>query len=202
MVKPYNIIQVIAFGYLCLVAVGCSSAPYRYSFSLMESQNEKMSFEDDNVRFRFVPSSENIQVSIKNKTDHEMNLVRDKAEYIDPSGKSRPLHYGYDYVQEVLNFDVENRRFAIPLRIDPGTEVNGYVWINTWPDVRIGEGPSTTPITSSRINNLKEPFFPRHSFEGRGEDLKGSTFNLVLPIDFGGYGRSYTFTFVINDVIK
>jgi hypothetical protein len=46
-----------------------------------------------------------------------------------------------------------------------------------------------------------EPFFPRYSFEGRGEELKDSTFNLTLPIDFGGYISNYTFTFMINDVV-
>lgn len=201
MFKSITII-IIAFVYLCMITVGCSSVPYRYSFSLTEPLNETMSFEDENIQFGFVPSSENIQVSIKNKTDHEINLVREKAEYIDPSGKSHMVHYGYDYVQEVLNFENGNRRFANPMRIGPGTEINGYVWINTWPDSRMGEGASTTPITSSRINNLKEPLFPRHSFEGRDEDLKGSTFNLVLPIDFGGYVQNYNFTFMINDVLK
>jgi hypothetical protein len=47
-----------------------------------------------------------------------------------------------------------------------------------------------------------EPILPRYSFEGRGEDLKDSTFNLILPIDFGGYISHYTFTFMINDVIE
>ena len=46
-----------------------------------------------------------------------------------------------------------------------------------------------------------EPFFPRFSFEGEGEDLKGSTFNLVLPIDFDGQISNYTFTFLIDDVV-
>jgi hypothetical protein len=47
-----------------------------------------------------------------------------------------------------------------------------------------------------------EPFFPRFSFEGEGEELKGSTFSLVLPIDFDGLISNYTFTFLINDVVE
>ena len=46
-----------------------------------------MSVVDRDVEFRFVPSSENIQVSIKNKTDHGIILMRDKAEYIDYYGQ-------------------------------------------------------------------------------------------------------------------
>jgi hypothetical protein len=209
MLKPLNIKQAIVFGYLCLIIAGCSYTPYRYSFSLIEPQNETrqndvvgqaMSFEDENVQFRFIPSSENIRVSIKNKTDHEINLVRDNAEYIDYLGESRRVHYGYDYVQEVRNYEYNNL-YVPPMKIESDSEIAGYVWINNWPDAHIGQGPGTTPISSPNIINRKEPFFPRYSFEGRGEDLKDATFNLILPIDFGEYTRNYTFTFMINDVL-
>jgi hypothetical protein len=201
MLKPLNIKQAIAFGYLCLIIAGCSYAPYRYSFSLIEPQNETMSFEDDDVQFKFIPSSENIRVTIKNKTDHEINLVRGNAEYIDYLGESHRIHYSNDYVQEVKGFDVDNDLYVSPMRIDPGSEIIGYVWINNWPDFRLGQGPGIEPIDEYNVYYLMEPLFPRYSFEGRGEDLKDSTFNLILPIDFGGYTRNYTFTFMINDVL-
>jgi hypothetical protein len=159
-----------------------------------------MNFEDSNVQFRFVPSAENIWVAIRNKTDHDINLVGDNAEYIDSLGESHRVHYGYDYVQEVRNFE-DNDLNVPPMRIDPGSEITGYVWINNWPDFRGGQGPSIEPTESYRIYYLMEPFFPRYSFEGRGEELKDSTFNLVLPIHFGGYISNYTFTFMINDVV-
>ena len=185
---------------LCLVFVGCSYTPNRYSFSLIEPQNDTLSFVDSDVEFRFVPSSENIHVTIKNKTDHEIYLVRDKAEYIDYSGESHRIHYGYDYVQEVTNF--AGGLFAPSLRIEPNSETTGYVWINNWPDAHIGQGPGNDPIVESNIINRMESFFPRYSFEGSIEDLKSSTFNLILPIDFGEYARDYTFTFKIDDVIE
>ncbi len=201
MYKLYKTIRKIALGCLCLVFVGCSYTPYRYSFSLVEPQSETMNFEDDNVEFRFVPSAENIWVAIKNKTDHDINLVRGNAEYIDPLGESGRVHYGYDYEQEVRNFE-GNNMYVPPMRIDHGSEIIGYVWINNWPDAHIGQGPGNEPISSPNIINRMEPHFPRFSFEGRGEDLKNSTFSLVLPIDFGGYISNYTFTFMINDVIE
>ena len=212
MCKLYENIRIIALGCLCLVFVGCSSyAPYRYSFSLIEPQNENlqndvveqaMSFEDSKVGFRFVPSSENISVSIKNKTGHEINVVRDKAEYIDSAGKSHRVHYGSDYVQEVTSFAVNTSTIVPLLRIDPNSEITGYVWINNWPDFHLGQGPGNDPISTPNIHNRMEPFFPRFSFEGEGEALKGSTFSLVLPIDFDGLISNYTFTFLINDVVE
>ena len=212
MCKLYENIRIIALGCLCLVFVGCSSyAPYRYSFSLIEPQNENlqndvveqaMSFEDSKVGFRFVPSSESIRVSIKNKSDHEINVVRDKAEYIDSAGKSHRVHYGSDYVQEVTSFAVNTSTIVPLLRIDPNSEITGYVWINNWPDFHLGQGPGNDPISTPNIHNRMEPFFPRFSFEGEGEELKGSTFSLVLPIDFDGLISNYTFTFLINDVVE
>ncbi len=183
---------------LCLIFVGCSYAPHRYSFSLLESQNETMSFVDSDVEFRFVPSSENIQVSIKNKTDHGITIVRDMAEYIDPLGKSSMVHYGYDYVDEVLDYEIEYRSYVNPLRIKPGTEITGYVWINNCPNFLIGRG--TVLISTYNIVNDMTPLLPRYSFEGSVKELKGLTFNLILPIDFGEYVRDYTFTFMIDDV--
>ena len=183
---------------LCLIFVGCSYTPHHYSFSLIESQNKTMSFEDENVQFKFAPSAENIRITIKNKTDHAISLVRDNAKYIDFSGESRGIHYGYDYVEEVRNF--RNNRYVAPMKIVPVSEITGYAWINIWPDFCIGE--DRTSLTGAQINYLKEPFFPRYSFEGNVKELKGLTFNLVLPIDFGEYVRDYTFTFTIDDVIE
>ena len=212
MCKLYENIRIIALGCLCLVFVGCSSyAPYRYSFSLIEPQNENrqndvveqaMSFEDSKVGFRFVPSSESIRVSIKNKSDHEINVVRDKAEYIDSAGKSHRVHYGSDYVQEVTGFAVNTSTIVPLLRIDPNSEITGYVWINNWPDFHLGQGPGNDPISTPNIHNRMEPFFPRFSFEGEGKELKDSTFRLVLPIDDDGLISNYTFTFLINDVVE
>jgi hypothetical protein len=195
MFKSFNIKQTMAFGFLCLIVVGCLSyTPYRYSFSLIEPHNETMSFVDSDVEFRFVPSSENIHVVIKNKTDHEIKLVRKSAKYIDYSGESHRIHYGLDYTQEVIDFAETNDLFVPPLKIDPDSEITGYIWINIWPDYCLGNGRMP-------INYLMEPFFPRYSFEGSVIDLKSSTFNLILPIDFGEYVHNYTFTFKIDDVL-
>ncbi len=199
MYKLYKTIRKIALGCLCLVFVGCSYTPYRYSFSLVEPQSEMMNFEDNNVQFRFVPSAENIWVAIKNKTDHDIYLVRDNTEYIDYFDESHRIHYGYDYVQEVTNFE-GNGLYVPPMRIDQGSEISGHVWLNIWPDFNLGQDRHT--IAAHQINYLLEPFFPRYSFEGSVEDLKSSTFNLILPIDFGEYVHDYTFTFKIDDVLE
>ncbi|MDR4497460.1 MAG: hypothetical protein MRK02_05990 [Candidatus Scalindua sp.] len=181
-----------------LVFVSCTTKPYRYDFSLVEPYNETLIFEDCFVKFQFVPSPGRIQVVIKNTTDHDINLVREEAKYVDPAGVPHRIHYGYSYVQEVRSYEL-NHLYVSPVRIDPDTEIAGFVWLNNWPELSAGYYDRTS-IQESKLSYLMEPLFPRNSFEGKGEDLKGTAFKLFLPIDFGGYVTRYTFIFRINDV--
>ena len=199
MYKLFKTRRKIVLGGLCLVFAGCSLTPYRYNFSLIEPQNEEMSFEDENIKFKFVPSSENIKMTINNKTDHKIDFVRDKAEYIDFSGKSHNVHYGNDYVQEAANYE-KNNMYVPVIKIDQDSDVTGNVWINIWPKYNIAQGRHA--ITMDEIHYLREPLFPRNISDGDIKDLKGSTFYLILPIDFGDNIRNYKFTFMINDVVE
>lgn len=157
-----------------------------------------MGFEDSEIGFRFFPSHEKIQVTIANKTDKKIHLVRDESEYIDHTGKTRRMHYGYDYVQEVRNFNQNGHSYVSPMRIDPKSEVSGSLWINNWPDFCVGEDRYS--LSSQRIDYLMEPFFPKNKYQGSGDELKDTTFTLILPIDFDGYITHYSFHFRIDDV--
>ncbi len=193
-----NINYLIILGSLCLIFSGCQYAPYRYSFSLVKPESEALGFEDSNVLIRFLPSPEKIWVSIRNKTDHEINLIRDKAEFIDHLGESSSVVYGHNFVSEIKLY-VDNRMYVPPMRIDPGSEITGNVWINIWLDYSMMRGRRAV---ISEIDYYMQPFFPRNSHEGRGEELKDSTFKLILPIDLDGSISNYMFTFMINDVIE
>ena len=207
MYKIVNINYLIVIGSLCLIFSGCKYAPYRYSFLLVEPESETrqndvvgqaLNFEDDNVQFRFEPSPENIWVAIRNKTDHEINLVRDKAEFINHLGESNRVVYGHNFVSETRLF-VSNNMHATSRRIDPGSEITGYAWINIGRELSMMSGRSDK---LPDIHYSMRPILPRYSFEGRGEELKDSTFSLILPIDFGGHISNYMFTFMINDVVE
>ena len=202
MYKIINIKYLIILGSLCLIFSGCKYAPYRYSFSLVEPESETLNFEDSNIQFRFLPSPEKIWVAIRNKTDHEINLVRDKAEFINHLGESHTVLYGYSgyNFEDVIRLFADNNRYISPMRIDPGSEITGHVWINTYLDIVTMQ--DWRRVQSSDIYHSMQPFFPRYSFDGRGEDLKDSTFKLILPIDFDGHISNYMFTFMINDVVE
>ncbi len=200
MYKIVSINYLIVLGSLCLIFSSCKYAPYRYSFSLVEPESETLNFEDSNVHFRFVPYPENIWIAIRNKTDHKINLVRDKAEFINHLGESSRVVYGHNFVSEISLY-ADNRMYVPPMRIDPGSEITGNVWINIWLDYSMMRGRRAR-ANISEIDYYMQPFFPRYSFEGRGEDLKDSTFKLILPIDFDGHISNYKFTFMINDVVE
>jgi hypothetical protein len=57
-------------------------------------------------------------------------------------------------------------------------------------------------VTSSDIVYSMHPFFPRNRNDGSGEELKGSTFRLIIPVDIDGSISNYIFTFMIKDVIE
>ncbi len=196
--KIVYINYLIVIGSLCLIFSGCKYAPYRYSFSLIEPESKTLNFEDDKVQFRFLPSPEKIWVAIRNKTDHEINLVRDKAEFIDHLGESHRVVYGHNFVSEISLY-ADNRMYVQPMRIDPGSEITGNVWINIWFDYSMMKSRRSN---MSDIGYFMQPFFPRYSHEGSGEKLKDSTFKLILPIDFDGHISNYMFTFKINDVVE
>ena len=75
-----------------------------------------------------------------------------------------------------------------------------HAWINTYLDIALMQ--DWRSVRSSDISYSMRPFFPRNRNDGRGEELKDSTFRLILPIDFDGHISNYTFTFKINDVIE
>jgi len=165
---------------------------------LVEPKSEALNFEDSNVHFRFVPSPEKIQVTIRNKTDQKINLVRDKAEFINHLGESSRVVYGNNFSSEI-RLHADNRLYDPPMSIDPNSEITGNVWINVWLDFSMLQGRRTN---ISEVDYYMQPFFPRYSHEGKGEDLKDSTFKLILPIDFDGKISNYKFTFMINDVVE
>jgi hypothetical protein len=185
---------------LCLIFSGCLRTPYHYSFSLVKPKSETFNFEDDNVQFRFLPSPESIWVVIRNKTDLKTDLVRDKAVFVDHLGKSHGLIYGNDFANELILFGNNNEQ-ASPRRVDPGKEISGYFWINVWHDYSVVV-PRARRSNISEIYYFMQPFFPRYSDEGNAAELKDSEFKLILPIEIDGNIKNYTFTFMINDVIK
>ena len=202
MYRLFNINHLIILGCLCMILSGCTYAPYRYNFSLVEPESETLKFEDNNVQFRFSPSSERIWVAIRNKTDKKMNLVRDKAEFIDHQGEAYTVLYGYSGLnfEDMLRMYANNNRYLSPMEIDPGSEITGHVWINNY--LEISSMLDWQRIGPTDISFLMRPFFPRNRNDGKGEELEGSTFQLILPIDFDGHISNYNFTFKINDVIE
>jgi hypothetical protein len=91
--------------------------------------------------------------------------------------------------------------YATPRRIDPGSEITGYVWINIALNLSMMSSGRTGKLSDDIYYSMR-PFFPRYSHEGSGEELKDSNFSLVLPIDFDGHISNYKFMFMINDVVE
>jgi hypothetical protein len=180
-----------------LFLAGCTYSSYRYSFSLIDPYVEGLNYEDKDVALQFAPATEYIWVSIYNKTEGDIYLITDKAEYIDPWGQSHRILFGWKYASAMKGF-LRDNLYLSPVRIAPKSTNEGNLWINIWPGPDIGEGWST--VKDMEIEYLDHYMLPEYTFQGDGMVLKDSTFHLKLPVSFVGYKRVYEFTFMIANV--
>lgn len=176
---------------------GCTYSPYHYSFSLVTPFDEELRYDDGDVSFQFVPTAESIWVAIHNKTDGTIYLTMNEAEFIDVWGISHRLLFGESYAMAMQEF-LNNNYFVCSIQIDPGTLIEGNIWINIWTGSDIGDGWTT--VTDAEIAYLDHDMLPTHTYSGKNTTLIDSLFYLVLPVHFDGYLRSYDFTFMIDDV--
>ena len=189
----------LIFCLLALYLAGCAYPRYRYDFSLIEPYEDDLKYEDEEISIELIPGIEYIWVSLYNKTDNNVYFIRDKAKYTDPWGKSHRILYGWGYASEMKEF-LRDDLYLSSIRIGPNSSIAGNVWINIWPGPGADIGEGWTSIKDFEIEYPDHYLFPEYSFQGNGSELKGSTFCLKLPIDFGAYVRNYEFTFMITEV--
>lgn len=182
-----------------LLFAGCTYRPYYYSFSLIDPYGEGLKFEDKDVSFQFIPTTEYIWVSIYNKAEDSIHFDVDKAEYISPMGESHTILYGWRYAFAMKNF-VYNNRYLNPIRIDPKSASEGKIWINIWPGPGGDIGEGWTSVKDTDIDYMDHGMLPEYPFQGNGTELKDSTFFLILPVQFDSYMRNYEFAFMITNV--
>ncbi len=182
-----------------LILVGCTHSPYRYSFSLIDPYVEDLTYGDRDVFFQFIPAAEYIWVSIYNRSENDIYFIRDKAEYIDPSGESHNILFGWNFASAMKDF-VRGDRYSDPIRINPKSASEGSIWINIRPTSGENIGVGRTTAKDSEIEYLDHNMLPEYEFQGDGMELKDSTFYLILPVSFDGYKKDYEFTFMITDV--
>lgn len=195
----FLILKNILFITVLLFFTGCAYPPYRYSFSLIDPYVEDLKFEDKDVSFQFTPTAEYIWVSIYNKTEGSIHFDVNKAEYISPVGESHSILYGWRYAFAMKDF-VYNNRYINQIRIDPKSASDGNIWINIWPGPGGDIGEGWTSVKDTDIDYMDHGMLPEYSFQGNGTELKGSTFFLILPIQFDSYTRNYEFIFMITNV--
>jgi len=182
---------------LLFLLIGCTYHTYHYSFSLFGNDEEDLKYDDDDILFRFVPTPEYIWVSIQNRTNSDILLNMNKAEYIDVWGESHHLLFGWSYANALKDF-INNNFFVNPVRISSGSTIEGYLWINIWLRFDIGDYWST--VTDTEMEFMDHHMLPKHASPGKESELKDSLFLLTLPVRFDGFMRNYDFTFMIDDV--
>ncbi len=176
--------------------IGSCVGGYHYNFSLLDAQRQgtaseqcgpvasvkvadttttKYKITDSLVDVVLSVSTYYVEVTIKNKTAHTINILWEKAAYVNTRGeRKRVIHRGVNYAQK----EVQQKPTAVfkgetvsELML-PSENVNAYLY---------GSGGwSMVPIFSNR-------------------DL-GRTAQVVLPLEIGGVEFDYVFTCRILEV--
>lgn len=149
-------------------------------FSLTEpSASKSLSYEDASIAISFAVANEELDFTLRNKTQEPQSINWDEVSFIDLSGTAhRVLHQGVKLV--------DRDKPQSPSVIPPGAKINDLV------------EPSDAVRFSSTINEWEhDPLLPPSQTI---VNFKGKTFGVFMPIVIDGKKKNYTFTIRIDDV--
>jgi hypothetical protein len=138
-----------------------------------------LSYEDDAISITFSVTNEQLEFTLKNKTQEPQTINWDEVSYIDLDGTAhRVLHKGV----KLMDRDKPQSPTVIP----PGTRIDDVI------------EPSDSVQWSSVINDwTHNPLLPPSQVI---VNFKGKTFGTFLPIVIDEKKKNYTFTIRIDDV--
>lgn len=154
------------------------------------------SFEDNLVRIKWHPTSDDIAFMIGNKTDGPLKVLWDEAAFIDEQGKGhRLIHAGSGY---------EDRN-----AVHPPTVIAAWGTLNDF----IHSADSFKPeedygkrAPRQVVDWMRAPFLPERikgtagELRPRAEAVVGKTFRVILPVEADNLRNDYTYTFRIDNV--
>ena len=164
---------------------------YHYDISLEDPiQSETLEFTDSLISIKFEIRKKEIGFNIKNKSNRAIKINWDEIVYISPSGAAhRVIHSGIRYI--------DRNKPQAPSVIPPNANFSDIIVPSD--NIYYLEVPRTgivdldlkfSKLEGWRVADLIYP----------GQDLKGKTFKVYMPLEIDGEKKNYTFTFKIKDV--
>ncbi|QHE76779.1 hypothetical protein [Hydrogenophaga sp. PBL-H3] len=158
----------------------------KYVFKLTKPvESEDTIFDDKEVNIGFSPSTSQIGMVIRNKTETVMRIDWNNVAYVDTDGLShRVIHEGVKMA--------EKNAVMPPTVIPPGSMINDLIY----PASYISYSTGTGRVSGSWNERALFPKLPA----ARG--MKGKEFKVFLPIEINGKVRNLNFVFQIKDAIE
>ena len=158
---------------------------------VQEEDTTKYSFEDDLIKIVWMATPEQLVFDLTNKTNQPIQIIWDKAAYIDEKGDSkRVTHSGVKYA--------DRNNPQPPTTVAKDATVSDLVLPAENVDYVGG------PYGGWRI----KPLFPTFSTSGTPEDLLaqakkyvGKSVQVLLPLEIEKTVNDYLFVFKVNDVV-
>lgn len=159
--------------------------------TVQEEDTIKYSFEDDLIRIVWLATPEQLVFDLTNKTNQSIEIIWDKAVYVDEKGNSMKVTHS-----EVKYTD--RNKPQPPTTVAGGATVSDLVFPAKNVDWIGG------PYGGWRI----KPLFPTSSMSGTPEDLLaqakkyvGKSVQVILPLEIEKTVNQYIFVFKVNDVV-
>ena len=142
---------------------------------------EQSAFEDEYIKIRWTFDFKFINVVIRNKSDHTIEIPWDRAVYINQNGICSRLVNSEIKYSETNNIHIPSYIPKGATKVEYLTLANGIYYDEGW-----------------QVNNILPAFSSDH--EIRQSRIIGKNLTVVLPVVIEGVLNEYTFTFNITDV--
>ena len=163
--------------------------------TVIEEGIQKFYFEDEMVRIKWRPTSNDIVFIVHNKADNPVKIVWDEGKFIDENAVTHGLlHSGIGYE--------ERNDFHPPTIIYPKDTLEDFVFpADYWQKEESG-----------KKSHKNQGYWKRGSFmptqlRGSADELRikaepfvGKTFQVVLALQINGVRNDYVCTFIVNKV--
>jgi len=183
--------------FLCvLLLAGCATVEYYYSLSNVEGPQgrdvgksvvleDRLMYEDELLRVKFIPGMRSIGVEVTNKTEEPISIIWEDTSYTDPLGKQH----------DVINAEAKIKRGEAlpPTVIPPGRRVADAILpadYVIWKSSGVKCCETIMPDPGAMVTCPLKGVSPR--------ELVGKSIKITLPVQKGNVRYKYSFIIEIT----
>ena len=151
-----------------------------------ENGIDKYTFEDEMVKIIWLPTAQNVNFELTNKTNHSIKIIWDETVFVDPKRAShKVMHSGVKYIDrnnsQPPSVIVKNGSISDVLIPTDGVMFLGSSWIES--PIFLNQGTDQAQLKVS------------------AESYIGNIIQVLLPLQIEGVINEYLFSFEVKSVV-